>query len=245
MQNISKTRQQFSHNTASAKGPSEAPLSTVQVLLNIHLWSREGADAPPLAFAMVGDLLSASSCEVRDALCSSITPLNGFTDPLDFSCNEASTQPSQMTGSVTCSPLISKFLQETYTKGNGLTGLGIVVTAGTSIGPYTITTMAQDTAALAWPPGQPGQSSQPRSVSTTLQLIVVNNGDLSTDASSAGFTSGVASTQTPTASFQLAPGDVLSNFTFTCALYAGETLAGATVPATPIAGTGLSCGKSR
>ena len=52
--------------SVSTEGLSERPISEVQILLNVHLWMEEGAAVPPLALAMVGDLLSCSPCEVRD-----------------------------------------------------------------------------------------------------------------------------------------------------------------------------------
>jgi hypothetical protein len=51
--------------SAAAEGLAEAPGSSIHVLLQIHLWTEHGADVPQSAREMVGDLLSATPCEVR------------------------------------------------------------------------------------------------------------------------------------------------------------------------------------
>jgi hypothetical protein len=52
--------------SSSAEGLAEAPGPSIHVLLQIHLWTEHGADAPQSVREMVVDLLSATPCEVRD-----------------------------------------------------------------------------------------------------------------------------------------------------------------------------------
>jgi len=52
--------------SSSAEGLAEAPGPSIHVLLQVHLWTEHGADAPQSVREMVVDLLSATPCEVRD-----------------------------------------------------------------------------------------------------------------------------------------------------------------------------------
>src|ERR1035441_3208363 len=58
--------------SVSSEGLPEAPIPSIPVLLHVHLWTEQGGDAPQSAREMVGDLLSASPCEVRDGSSSSV-----------------------------------------------------------------------------------------------------------------------------------------------------------------------------
>jgi hypothetical protein len=56
----------------AAEGLSEGRGSAAPVLLNVYLWDAEGNDIPPLAVAMVGDLLASSPCELHGPSTSSV-----------------------------------------------------------------------------------------------------------------------------------------------------------------------------
>ena len=67
--------------SGSAEGLPETPIPSIHVLLQVHLWTELGGDAPQSAREMVGDLLSASSCEVRDGTSSSSSTMASFVEP--------------------------------------------------------------------------------------------------------------------------------------------------------------------